>query len=65
MEIQHHEPGSLPRQKRIKVSKACYTCRVKKIKVSELVGGKVLFASLFTHVLFELFSAMDLILVCR
>ncbi|KAI8067117.1 fungal-specific transcription factor domain-containing protein [Gongronella butleri] len=32
MDIKHHDPTALPKQKRIKVSRACYTCRVKKIK---------------------------------
>ncbi|ORZ10428.1 fungal-specific transcription factor domain-domain-containing protein [Absidia repens] len=37
MDIKHHEPpNALPKQKRIKVSKACYTCRVKKIKCDGL-----------------------------
>ncbi|CAO3581374.1 unnamed protein product [Absidia cylindrospora] len=37
MDIKQHEPANaLPKQKRIKVSKACYTCRVKKIKCDGL-----------------------------
>ncbi|ORX61333.1 hypothetical protein DM01DRAFT_1380260 [Hesseltinella vesiculosa] len=30
--IKQHDPTASPKQKRIKVSRACYTCRVKKIK---------------------------------